>query len=72
MPLAVEFDGSGSADDRPPGRMEIDEMLILARHLADAGRKVELVECDGAWALPIARATDPAPLRRDPATRAAA
>jgi DNA polymerase-3 subunit epsilon len=71
MPLAVEFDGTGSADDRPPGRMEIDEMLILARHLADGGRKVQLVECDGAWALPVARAADPAPLRRDP-TRAAA
>jgi DNA polymerase-3 subunit epsilon len=72
MPLAVEADGAGSTDDRPPGRLEIDEMLILARHLADGGRKVQLVECDGTWTLPVNRAADPAPLRRDPATRAAA
>jgi DNA polymerase-3 subunit epsilon len=72
MPLAVEADGAGSADDRPPGRLEIDEMLILARHLADGGRKVQLLECDGTWTSPVGRAADPAPLRRDPATRAAA
>jgi DNA polymerase-3 subunit epsilon len=72
MPIAVEFDGAGSTDDRPPTRTEIDEMLILARHLADA-RRTELVECTGTWTLPVSRAADPARLREpNPSRRAAA
>ncbi len=63
MPIAVEFDGSGSPDERPPGRLEIDEMLILARHLAAASHRVELVECTGSWSLPTRHAHDPATLR---------
>jgi len=63
MPIAVEFDGPGSPDGLPPGRFEIDELLILARHLADPARRIELLECDGEWALPILPAHDPAPLR---------
>lgn len=71
MPLVVEFDGTGSGDDEPPRREEIDEMLILGRHLADA-RRAQLLECDGTWTLPVARAADPAPLRAPDASRRAA
>lgn len=71
MPIAVEVDGSGSPDELPPGRLEIDEMLILARHLTE-GRRTELLACDGEWALPVSPAHDPAPLRSSPITHPSA
>lgn len=50
---------------RPLGRQQIDEALLLARHLDQHAGRVEVLECTGEWAFPVV-ADDQLPrLRRE-------